>query len=265
MSLRILYPCQPFDLKTTDEQYLEEAQLAVALGFQTGRLSFEDLLDGKLKVSPPLQEGETVLYRGWMMEAKTYLLFETLLKQQGVQILTPHAAYQRTHHLPEWYALLQEHTPETLFFANGEEAVKGLAHVSWPGFFVKDWVKSLSTGHGPVAQTPEEILTIQSQMIQYRGSIEGGLCIRKLESFLPETEERCFVVQGIPYGRTPFVPEVVQLAAQTVYSPFFSVDVVQRDDGTLRIVELGDGQVSDLKHWSLEEFRTVLQALPMPG
>lgn len=29
-------------------------------------------------------------------------------------------------------------------------------------------------------------------------------------------------------------------------STFFSVDAVQRDDGTLRIIEIGDGQASDV-------------------
>ena len=37
-------------------------------------------------------------------------------------------------------------------------------------------------------------------------------------------------------------------------SRFFSVDVAKRDDGVLRVVEVGDGQVSDLVGWSVERF-----------
>jgi hypothetical protein len=37
-------------------------------------------------------------------------------------------------------------------------------------------------------------------------------------------------------------------------SKFFSVDVARRADGRLRVVEVGDGQVSDLVGWSAEAF-----------
>ncbi|NJK46690.1 MAG: ATP-grasp domain-containing protein [Pleurocapsa sp. SU_196_0] len=39
------------------------------------------------------------------------------------------------------------------------------------------------------------------------------------------------------------------------------MDVVMRTDGVQRVVELGDGQVSDLKEWSLARFQRVLEAL----
>jgi hypothetical protein len=39
---------------------------------------------------------------------------------------------------------------------------------------------------------------------------------------------------------------------------FYSVDVIQRTDGQLRIVEVGDGQVSDLVGWSPEAFAKML-------
>ncbi len=41
-------------------------------------------------------------------------------------------------------------------------------------------------------------------------------------------------------------PEIVGTCAERVPSKFFSVDVARRQDGLLRVVEVGDGQVSDL-------------------
>lgn len=41
-------------------------------------------------------------------------------------------------------------------------------------------------------------------------------------------------------------------------SPFFTVDVALRRDGVLRIVEFGDGQVSDRKHWSCQSLIRML-------
>jgi ATP-grasp domain, R2K clade family 3 len=50
------------------------------------------------------------------------------------------------------------------------------------------------------------------------------------------------------------MPGRERLRAETIASPFFSVDVARRVDGVERIVEIGDGQVSDLVGWSVERF-----------
>jgi hypothetical protein len=38
---------------------------------------------------------------------------------------------------------------------------------------------------------------------------------------------------------------------------FYSVDIVERNDGVLRIVEIGNGQVSDLVGWTPEQFVSI--------
>jgi hypothetical protein len=50
------------------------------------------------------------------------------------------------------------------------------------------------------------------------------------------------------------VPDLVRVCAERLTSQFFSVDVARRRDGTLRVVEIGDGQVSDLVGWSPPRF-----------
>lgn len=42
--------------------------------------------------------------------------------------------------------------------------------------------------------------------------------------------------------------------ARRIKSHFFSVDVAMRSDGRLRVVEIGDGQVSDLVGWEPGRF-----------
>lgn len=44
--------------------------------------------------------------------------------------------------------------------------------------------------------------------------------------------------------------ELGRQVASRIDAPFYSVDVIQRGDGVWRVVELGDGQVSDLKEWT---------------
>ena len=39
------------------------------------------------------------------------------------------------------------------------------------------------------------------------------------------------------------------------------MDVVERNDGQLRVVEIGEGQVSDLVDWTPEQFAKILSGL----
>ena len=57
-------------------------------------------------------------------------------------------------------------------------------------------------------------------MKKYRGQIEGGLCARKIEDYDPSSEERYFVLNGIPYGRSRAIPDIVREAAKVIRSPF---------------------------------------------
>jgi hypothetical protein len=65
------------------------------------------------------------------------------------------------------------------------------------------------------------------------------------------------VLNGIAYARDGIVPEVVQIIAARIRSPFFSVDIVLNSDGHPRLIELGDGQVSDKKKWLADRFAAI--------
>jgi hypothetical protein len=93
---------------------------------------------------------------------------------------------------------------------------------------------------------------------------EGGVCVRRFESLLPNTEERYFVFKGTAYGRDGLVPDLVDKIAAAIDSPFFSVDTVLSADGDLRLIELGDGQVSDRKLWSAETFAKMFSHAARP-
>jgi hypothetical protein len=105
------------------------------------------------------------------------------------------------------------------------------------------------------------ITELVAEMTHYRGEIEGGICVRQVEDLLPETERRYFVVDGCAYGadEREAIARIVRTCAERIPSRFFSVDVAQRSDGVLRIVEIGDGQVSDLVGWTPEEFARIWQ------
>ncbi|WP_347242533.1 ATP-grasp domain-containing protein [Nostoc sp. FACHB-888] len=92
---------------------------------------------------------------------------------------------------------------------------------------------------------PSQIKTVVAEMQKFRGTIEGGICVRRIEDFVPETERRYFVLSGKPFAALADeeIPEIVFECAKRIESQFFSVDVIKRRDGTKRIVEIGDGQM----------------------
>ena len=117
---------------------------------------------------------------------------------------------------------------------------------------MKDYVKSLTTARGSVAATSAEIETVVSLIEQFRGEVEGGVCIRRFEELLPETEERYFVFKGRAHARGGDAPALVHEVARRIDSPFFLVDLVSSASGDLRLIELGDSQVSDRKQWDAD-------------
>jgi hypothetical protein len=256
--MRLIYPASTFSPKVTDEVFADEFAAAQAAELPVSIFSFEDFLGGTFRPRPAIQGGETVLYRGWMLTPTEYSrLFDAIAATGGTPV-TDTAAYTLCHHLPRWYPLLKEFTAETMTFSEADDISAALAAHGWDGCFLKDYVKSLSTDGGSVVRNLETIPAVIAKMLKYRGQIEGALCARRLEDYDSSSERRYFVWRGQAHSDTGEVPHVVAEAASRVSSPFFSVDVARRDDGVLRVVELGDGQVSDRKHWDCREFIRML-------
>jgi hypothetical protein len=252
--MHILFPSDPFNKKVVDESHAIEYEALCASGLNCALFSPLDFDQGAFKPWPSLTPGDSVLYRGWMLMPEEYgRLHAAISINDGVPLTSPDQ-YRACHYLPEWYSLFRDYTPETIFASRDADFVSVLAQHVWPAYFVKDYVKSLTTKRGSVASSANEVNEIVSLIEQFRGEVEGGVCIRRYEDFLSETEERYFVLNGRAYGRGGDVPELVHEIARHPLSPFFSVDVAMRTDGALRLIELGDGQVSGLKKWSIEAF-----------
>ncbi|MEH6349097.1 MULTISPECIES: ATP-grasp domain-containing protein [unclassified Pseudomonas] len=256
--MHLLYPSDPFYKKRPDEQYAEEYEAVMTAGLRTVLFSFEDFEAGLFKTSASLTPGDSILYRGWMLTPDAYAALVNQLREKGVIEVTNATQYRHCHHLPQWYPLLTAYTSETVVLDSDANFVQALEDLQWPGYFIKDYVKSLNTGGGSLVDTPEGIAPLVEEMRQYRGQIEGGICVRRREDYIEETERRYFVFHGQTYGGTDEIPELVTECARLIDSPFFSVDVVLRSDGVLRVVELGDGQVSDRKEWPAERFAWML-------
>jgi hypothetical protein len=245
--MRLLYPASPLQPREPHELYAEEHAAALESAFSVSLFSFEEFTAGTFRARPAIAGADTVLYRGWMVTLTQYRHLCGQVSIPGAAMLTSPEQYALCHHLPRWYPVLAEFTPETCFFGESDDIASRLRDLSWKGCFLKDYVKSLAIPGGSLITDLARIPEVVARMRSYRGEIEGGICARRVEDFDPGTEERYFVFRGTAYAREGSVPEVVKIATRRIDSPFFTVDTVRRRDGKTRIVELGDGQVSDRK------------------
>jgi hypothetical protein len=258
--MNILYPCDPFNKLLPDAEYLEEFTKATQAGINCFLFSLEDLVDGKFKIFPKLTESNNYdfLYRGWMLSIDEYKNLFVTAKENKVNLIVDPATYQSCHYLPEWYSLCKNHTPETIIISKTDDVGTALSKVNWKSYFVKDYVKSLTTSRGSIAKSVEEVEEIIKLIEHYRGKLEGGICIREVESFQVDTEDRYFVFKGKVYSNIDIIPEFVQNIASVIKSPFFSIDTIYDKNENMRLIEIGDGQVSDKKKWNVDKFISML-------
>lgn len=251
-----LMPADGLDPSTIESHFRDQATALREVGNTTSIVG-----DRVFKGSEQLRRipgDRTIIYRGWMVTPSAYRRFEEAVRDAGASLLVSSEAYKLTHHLPEWYPLLKEFTPETVWITNAVDLTRTLSELNWGSYFLKDFVKSLKVGGGSVIHTLTECDRWVNEYLYYRDEFEGGICIRRLEHFVAESERRFFVLNGRAYGpEKEEIPLPVKVATIRVNSPFFTVDVALSTSGDWRIVELGDGQVSDLVGWTANRFAEI--------
>jgi hypothetical protein len=251
--IHFLFPADSLDRSAPDEMFSGQAVALAGRGFTTS--VFTDAVLAGRKPLKGIPAGSTVVYRGWMLDGERYAALATAIVQGGATAFTNLHDYLSTHHLPNWYPLLADLTPETRVYPADADIATELRALGWGEYFLKDYVKSVKSRRGSIVRDPSEAVAVLEELREYRGEIEGGICVRRVEEFVADSERRYFVLSGVPHSAdaTP-IPAIVRDCARRIASRFFSVDVVQRTDGVERVVEVGDGQVSDLVGWSEDAF-----------
>jgi hypothetical protein len=258
-----LFPNDIFNPKQPDINYQDRFLAFKNAGFKTALIEIESLNNQQTKIFPNLLPQETVVYLGWMLSSDEYLSLIQIIKKAGAIPFTSHQEYLNTHYLPNWYKLIQEFTPLTKIYETEENLEIELKKLNWQSYFIKDYVKSLKTATGSIIDRPEKIQIILAEMKKYRGTIEGGICVRQVENFIPESEQRYFVIKQKIFAvdRDREIPNIVIECSQRIKSNFFSIDLINSHDGNQRIVEIGDGQVSDLVGWSIARYLEIWQEI----
>ena len=214
--MHFLYPSDPLRTKRCDEFYAAEFNAVEAAGFSASVFSLEEFQTGSFRAFPNLPNDAVAIYRGWMLSPADYENLTSVISQSGARLLSDTKTYLSTHYLPNWYPLILEFTPETRVFPVNADLATELHSLGWNEYFIKDYVKSLKTSIGSRISTPEQAAIVASEMRRFRGTIEGGFCVRRVENFLPETEKRYFVLNSVSCSMSGGIPSIVSKCAQRI-------------------------------------------------
>ena len=233
------------------------------------KAGFKIWLDDPLKWNEGTTPNDfTAVRRGWRVKQDEYAAAMSRIEAIGVKPFTDLTSYLATHYHTRWYETLKDLTFETRFFKFDENLEKNVEELGWEWFIVKDWVKTIQRTIGGAAIVNLKTLKKRlPDLEKAREYIEGGITIRKWEPIDSQYEQRFFVINGESYSNDGGdCPEIVKEVARRIkLSGFYAVDVANRIDGEPRVVELNDGQVSDLggagttiyKLWSPERFAEI--------
>lgn len=224
-------------------------------------------------------------YRGWMIPSARYAALEAALFARGTPLLTTGAQYRTAHELPGWYRVFEGTTPrsgwvgyEPGYGPEGEPeqalpvaaittiAAELVAAGATAGV-VKDYVKSAkhrwaTACYVPDLADPDALERVVTAFVAEQAEfLAGGIVLREFEDFTglddaPAAQARVWWLDDRPVlltahpdnPRTVVEPDLTEVARRVAALParFVVTDVVRRRDGIWRVVEVGDGQVSDL-------------------
>lgn len=247
-----------------DDHFAAEADAARAAGCTVALVDHDALArgDDAARATSRVPAGADAVYRGWMLSGDRYAAFADALAAGGTALRTDAARYRRAHELPGWYETFAGVTPATVWTIGTGRADFDRARdrLGTGPAVLRDHTKSMKRYWDEAANVPDladasVAWRVASRFAELREDVEGGFVLRRFERFIG-AEVRTWWIDGAcrhvtAHPDTPdAVPDTLDTApfaplVEALDLPFATVDLARRDDGTWRVVELGDGQVSD--------------------
>jgi hypothetical protein len=220
--------------------------------------------DGAAQAAAQVLEGGGVaVYRGWMLSSGQYAALADALAARGVTLRTSPAQYRQAHEFPGWHPALAPVTPAAVWTAgDGEQGFRSACARLGPGPAVlRDYVKSMKHYWHEASYIPDVADHAAAWKVAARfrelreDEFTGGFVLRRFEE-LTSAEARtwwaggaCRLVTAHPDTPGDRLPDIdlapVTPLIRSLALPFITADLALRADGTWRVIELGDGQVSD--------------------
>jgi hypothetical protein len=267
--MMLLIPADVLRPRRPDEHFADEARAARRAGLEVALVDHDALSSGgeaglALARLPESGTPRTAFYRGWMLRSEQYAGFADALAQRNIVLRTSPEHYRRAHELPGWYAALTDVTPQSVWtLGDDRDAFLRACEDLGPGPAVlRDYTKSMKHYWHEAAYIPDVADTagawaVASRFRQLRDDdFTAGFVLRRFERLDP-AEVRTWWVDGLcrlvgahpdtPHDAPPaqFDPGAVAPLVAALRLPFVTVDLGRRTDGAWRVIEVGDGQVSD--------------------
>lgn len=274
MNISFIFPSDSFNPKMVDEFYLPQAQKLMAMGFHVFHLNTDEIDNSSIYqltennksvkiIREEIDIAQKFIYRGWMLNQDSY---NDLTRKLYFQLMTDKESYLFSHHLPNWYKVLENYTMSSIV-TNEENIKEDFLNSSFEAGFIKDYVKSIKTGKGSIVESEADLDNLIQSMKQFKGNIEGGLVIRQKTELMADSETRYFVLNGEIFSPTDNDDDKFKLAKeiQAKLSDknlfFYSIDIAYTQDNKPILVEIGDGQVSDYTGWEEDKFIQIFKHL----
>ena len=226
--------------------------------------SRKPLSDNDLPSAEDWDESAGAVYRGWMLRSEQYDDFARALAARGVRLRTSPDQYRQAHELPGWYPALSGLTPPSVWTSGADRADfdRCRRELGSGPVVLRDYTKSMKHYWAEAALIPEIAVSdaawrVASRFLELReDDFTGGFVLRRYEDFDSAeartwwVDGRCVLIGAHPDASDQSPPEDPDLTAVSpviarLGLPFVTVDLAHRFDGTWRVVEIGDGQVSD--------------------
>src|SRR5262249_1318056 len=110
--ISLLYPQSVLEPRMPDELFREETEAMAVAGHNVHLIDTEALDWGPSRIRPPFEPGARVVYRGWMLTQGEYVNLASSVERASGSCSTSPEEYVTTHHLPNWYAVAKDYTPE---------------------------------------------------------------------------------------------------------------------------------------------------------
>ncbi len=262
----ILLPSEFFEINHVDSCYQNEFDALVNSNqFEIYFYDYDTFVsEGILKLNKRPNEMTSTLLRGWMLNDKNYEIFYNKLLDRNIKLITTPQEYCNMHLFPNVYEYIKEDTPKTLVYPEGCDVDLSQIKSCFKKFLLKDYVKSEKGTDFPTffdnSISDDEFNRWLKIFKEYRANLfTGGFCIKEfvdLKKYGNYTNEwRVFYMNKniVSVSKNSLQPDYVNNVPNELIekyknlpSPFYTVDYAELEDGTWKILEAGDGQVSGL-------------------
>lgn len=275
----ILFPSSYFNVSKVDEDLQAEYDAVKATGlFDVILFGYDKWFEeDQLVIKDIPQVERTAVYRGYMMNPEKYERFYQHLLENNIRLITTPKEYELMHIFPNVYELLKEDTAKMeIYPLHSQINVDSIKHTIGQ-FMVKDYVKSVKGTEFPKYFgediTQEEFDKWMEVFYKYRGNLlTGGICIKEylnLKHYGDHTNEyRVFYINNKIATITrnsgqnidaSLPPQQLLEKYSHLESGYYTVDYAELEDGSWKIIEAGDGQVSGLAEYQdYEQYFKVL-------